>query len=261
MIGASPFTQEVGALTRRWVRRLMRERISLIFGMIQPMLFWLILFGNLFRRTAQIPDFQAPDYITFLTAGVVVMTVLNSGLSGGVDLLFDKETGFLERILSAPINRNALIVSRFIFVMAISSFQILVILAVAWLLFGVTVSSGLVGLALVLFVGLLFGLGLIALSMALAFAIKGHGNFFALMGFLTLPLIFLSTALVPVQAMPAWMGILARFNPMTYATEAVRSLIVGGWEVAAIAKVAAVLILFDVVSIWFSGRVLQRRMG
>jgi ABC-2 type transport system permease protein len=81
------------------------------------------------------------------------------------------------------------------------------------------------------------------------------------MGFLTLPLIFLSTALVPVQAMPTWMGILARFNPMTYATEAVRSLIVGGWEAMAIAKVAAVLIVFDIVSIWFSGRVLQRRMG
>ena len=257
----SQFWQEVFALTQRWTRRLLRERISLVFGMIQPMLFWLILFGNLFQKTAQIPNFQAPNYITFLTAGVVIMTVLNSGLSGGVDLLFDKESGFLERILSAPISRNALIVSRFIFVMTISSVQILVILAVAFALFGVYPASGIAGLALILVVGLLFGLGLVALSLALAFAIKGHGNFFALIGFLTLPLIFLSTALVPIQAMPTWMGILAKFNPMTYATEAVRALIIGGWEIAALLKVLAVLALFDALSIWYSGRVLQRRMG
>ncbi|HUK55879.1 MAG TPA: ABC transporter permease [Nitrospiria bacterium] len=253
--------QETTALTMRSVKRLSRERISMVFGLIQPMLFWLILFGNLFQRTAQIPGFKGPNYITFLTAGVVVMTVLNSGLSGGVDLLFDKESGFLERLLSAPISRNSLIYSRFIFVMAITSVQILVILLVAFLLFGVYPHSGLLGMAFIMLVGLLFGLGLIAISLTLAFAIKGHGNFFALTGFLTLPLIFLSTALVPSQAMPGWMAFLAQFNPMTYATEAVRDLIVGGWLWTDIVKVLAVLLVFDAVSIAFSSRIFRRQVG
>ncbi|MBI3596050.1 MAG: ABC transporter permease [Nitrospirae bacterium] len=248
--------QETIALTMRSVRRLSRERISMVFGLIQPMLFWLILFGNLFQKTAQIPN-----YISFLTGGVVAMTVLNSGLSGGVDLLFDKESGFLERLLSAPISRNSLIYSRFIFVMGITSAQILMILLVAYILFGVYPLSGLAGLAFILVVGLFFGLGLIAISMTLAFAIKGHGNFFALMGFLTLPLIFLSSALVPVQYMPGWMGFLAQFNPMTYAVDAVRSIILGGWLWTDILKLLAILLVFDVVSIWASSRVFLRQLG
>lgn len=253
--------QETAALTMRSVKRLSRERISMVFGLIQPMLFWLILFGNLFQKTAQIPGFQAPNYITFLTAGVVVMTVLNSGLSGGVDLLFDKESGFLERLLSAPISRSALIFSRFIFVMAITSVQILIILLVAYLMFGVYPLSGFAGLTLILVVGLFFGLGLIAISMTLAFAIKGHGNFFALTGFLTLPLIFLSTALVPVQYMPGWMAFLAQFNPMTYAVDAVRAVILGGWLWTDILRLLAILLVFDVLSIGLSSRIFHRQVG
>ncbi|HSG05773.1 MAG TPA: ABC transporter permease, partial [Nitrospiria bacterium] len=234
--------QETMALTMRSIQRLSRERISLIFGLIQPMLFWLILFGNLFEKTARIPGVMGTDYITYLTGGVVAMTVLNSGLSGGVDLLFDRESGFLERLLAAPISRNALIYSRFAFVMGITSLQILVILLVAFLLFGVFPAGGIGALAFILLIGLMFGLGLIAISLTLAFAIKGHGNFFALMGFLTLPLIFLSTALVPFEAMPGWMAFLAKFNPMTYAVEAIRGMIIGGWELRAVAGFMGVLV-------------------
>ena len=89
----SNYWQEISALTMRWVRRLSREKFSMLFTLVQPMLFWLIFFGNLFQRAANVQVTQAPDYISFLTAGVVVMTVLNNGLAGGVDLLFDKENG------------------------------------------------------------------------------------------------------------------------------------------------------------------------
>ena len=99
------YWQEISALTMRWVRRLSREKFSMLFTLVQPMLFWLIFFGNLFQRAADSQVTQAPNYISFLAAGVVVMTVLNNGLAGGVDLLFDKENGFLERLMSTPIHR------------------------------------------------------------------------------------------------------------------------------------------------------------
>lgn len=252
--------QETMALTMRSIQRLSRERISMVFGLIQPMLFWLILFGNLFGDTAQIPGGMGVDYITYLTGGVVAMTVLNSGLSGGVDLLFDRESGFLERLLAAPISRNALIYSRFVFVMGITSMQILVILLVAFLLFGVSAQGGVGAVVFILLIGLMFGLGLVAISLTLAFAIKGHGNFFALMGFLTLPLIFLSTALVPFEAMPGWMAFLAKFNPMTYAVEAIRGMIIGGWEFWVIARFMGVLIIFDIVVVYMSSRVFRRHL-
>src|SRR5438445_9473574 len=91
------YFQEVGALTMRWVKRLSREKFSMVFTLFQPMVFWLIFFGNLFQRTANAEVVQAPSYIAFLAAGVVVMTILNNGLAGGTDLLFDKENGFLDR--------------------------------------------------------------------------------------------------------------------------------------------------------------------
>ena len=126
------YKQEVLALTMRWVRRLSREKFSMLFTLVQPMLFWLIFFGSLFQRAANIQILDAPNYMSFLAGGVVVMTVLNNGLAGGVDLLFDKENGFLERMMSTPIHRSSVILSRYLFVMAITGMQILVILSIAF---------------------------------------------------------------------------------------------------------------------------------
>ena len=129
------------------------------------------------------------------------MTVLNNGLAGGVDLLFDKENGFLERLMATPIRRTSVILSRFLFVMAITAMQILVILGVAFF-FDVHPETGLLGIAVILGIGMLFGIGLTAISMAMAFSVKSHGDFFSVLGFLSLPMIFLSSALVPLAAMP-----------------------------------------------------------
>src|SRR5437762_7644794 len=177
------YLQEVGALTMRWVKRLSREKFSMLFTLFQPMVFWLIFFGNLFQRATDTQVVQAPNYISFLAAGVVVMTVLNNGLAGGVDLLFDKENGFLERLMATPIRRSSVILSRFLFVMTITSLQVIVILAVA-ALFGVRPATGLGGVAVILLIGMLFGVGLTAVSMALAFSVRCHGDSFSVLGFL-----------------------------------------------------------------------------
>jgi len=258
----SAYVQEIGALTMRWVRRLSREKFSLVFTLVQPMLFWLIFFGNLFQRTADAQVVQAPNYISFLVAGVVVMTVLNNGLAGGVDLLFDKENGFLERLLSTPIHRTSVVLSRFLFVMTITCLQILVILGVA-ALFGVRPATGFLGVAVILFIGMLFGVGLTAISMAIAFSVKSHGDFFSALGFLSLPLIFLSSALVPLAAMPAWMSMLARFHPMTWAIDAIRPLILSGWAEALprLGMVVAIMVVFDAFCLYGSARAFRRTIG
>jgi ABC-2 type transport system permease protein len=254
--------QEIKALTMRWVRRLSREKFSMLFTLVQPMLFWLIFFGNLFQRAADTQVVQAPNYISFLTAGVVVMTVLNNGLAGGVDLLFDKENGFLERLMSTPIHRTSVVLSRFLFVMAVTSLQVLVILGVASL-FGVRPETGWLGVAVILFVGVLFGVGLTAISMAMAFSVKSHGDFFSVLGFLSLPMIFLSSALVPLTAMPTWMQFLALFNPMTWAIDAVRPLILSGWKEAMphVGMVVLIMLAFDALCLYGSARAFRRSLG
>jgi ABC-2 type transport system permease protein len=256
------YLQEVAALTMRWVKRLSRERFSMLFTLFQPMVFWLIFFGNLFQRTAKTEIVQAPSYIAFLAAGVVVMTILNNGLAGGVDLLFDKENGFLERLMSTPISRSSIIISRFLFVMTITSLQILVILAVAYA-FGVRPVTGFAGIIVVIVIGLFFGVGLTAISLALAFSVKSHGDFFSMLGFVSLPMIFLSTALVPLSAMPSWMSVLALLNPMTWAIDAIRPLILTGWGAALpkIGMVLAGLAIFDAVCLYGASRAFRRTLG
>ncbi|HTK86955.1 MAG TPA: ABC transporter permease [Nitrospiraceae bacterium] len=256
------YWQEISALTMRWVKRLSREKFSMLFTLVQPMLFWLIFFGNLFQRATDTQVVQAPNYISFLAAGVVVMTVLNNGLAGGVDLLFDKENGFLERLMSTPIHRSSVILSRFIFVMTITCLQVLVILCVA-ALFGVRPATGWLGIAVILLISILFGVGLTAISMAMAFSVKSHGDFFSVMGFLSLPMIFLSSALVPLVAMPGWMQALALFNPMTWAIDAVRPLILSGWAEALprVGMVIVIMLMFDALCLYGSTRAFRRAMG
>ncbi|MDE3226822.1 MAG: ABC transporter permease [Nitrospirota bacterium] len=256
------YRQEIAALTMRWVRRLSREKFSMLFTLIQPMLFWLIFFGNLFQRAADVQVVQAPNYISFLTAGVVVMTVLNNGLAGGVDLLFDKENGFLERLMSTPIHRTSVILSRFLFVTTVTSLQVLVILGVAFL-FGVQPATGFLGVAVILLIGMMFGVGLTAISMAMAFSVKSHGDFFSVLGFLSLPMIFLSSALVPLSAMPKLMAMLAVLNPMTWAIDAIRPLILTGWTEALrpLAIVVLIMLVFDALCLYGSAKAFRRAIG
>jgi ABC-2 type transport system permease protein len=152
--------------------------------------------------------------------------------------------------------------SRFVFVMTITSLQVLVILGVAYL-FGVRPVTGFGGIAVIILIGLMFGIGLTAISMALAFSVKSHGDFFSMLGFLSLPMIFLSTALVPMSAMPGWMAALAVLNPMTWAIDAVRPLILHGWSAAVKPLIIVVIVMavFDAVCLWIASRAFRKTLG
>jgi len=257
--GLRAFADENAVLMGRWFSRLRRERLSLATTLAQPVL-WLLLFGHLFSGMTSAAVLPGVDYLTFMTAGAVVMTIYNASINSGVELLFDRETGFLERMMVAPINRLSLVVSRFAYVLLVSSAQSVLILAMAYAL-GVRVATGLGGIAMILAVGVLFGIGLVSVSMILAFSIKRHGEFFTLIGFMALPLIFLSSALAPTSVMPPWMRALAQLNPMTYAVDATRSLVIYGWDWTLVGAMIAALLAFDVVTLVGASLVLRRGLS
>jgi ABC-2 type transport system permease protein len=257
--GLRTFADENAVLMGRWFSRLRRERLGLATTLAQPVV-WLLLFGHLFSGMTSAAVLPGVNYLTFMTAGAVVMTIYNASINSGVELLFDRETGFLERMMVAPIHRLSLVVSRFLYVLLVSSAQSVLILAMAYLL-GVRLATGLGGIAVILFVGILFGIGLVSVSMILAFSIKRHGEFFTLIGFMALPLIFLSSALAPTSVMPPWMRALAQLNPMTYAVDATRSLVIYGWDWALVGTMVAVLLAFDAVSLFLASLVLRRGLS
>jgi ABC-2 type transport system permease protein len=247
--------QEHRVLFSRWFSRLRREKLTLLALLAQPMV-WLVLFGHLFAQMAQGSPVPGGSYLRFMTAGAVVMTTFNACLMGGVELLFDRESGFLVRMLAAPASRISMVTSRFLYLGAVTGVQGLVIMVAAYAM-GVRYAAGLAGIAACLAIGALFGAGITALSVGLAFALKSHGQFFPITGFASLPLTFASSALVPLALMPGWMAVVARLNPMTYAINGVRTIVISGWQPGPLLRITMILVAFDLVCLMIAGATLR----
>jgi ABC-2 type transport system permease protein len=247
------------ALLVRRLHRLKREPFNVTFTLSQPLI-WLLLYSNLMRR-ATLPGAEGVPYPTFMLAGVIAFTVFGNSLAGGIPILFDKENGFLTRLLATPIPRSSILLSQFAYVSMLTVAQVLLVTGLGAVLLGTTIATGIPGLLAILAVSALLGLGLTFLSLALAFALHGHGEFFAIIGFAGLPLLFLSSALVPLETMPAWMRTAAWLNPMTHATNAIRSLVVRGWDLPGLSLSVLIVAAFDVAFLLLSLRALRRRLS
>tara|TARA_Y100001968_G_scaffold43888_1_gene33979 strand:- start:749 stop:1603 length:855 start_codon:yes stop_codon:yes gene_type:complete len=220
--------QEIFALTRRLFIQLIRRPSTLIAGILQPLI-WLVLFGALF---ANAPAGLLPgemDYGTFLGAGVIVFTAFSGALNAGLPVMFDREFGFLNRLLVAPlVSRNSIVFASVIYIASISLFQSFAIMGMASFLgYG---WPGFRGIALVFITLLLLIFAVTALSLGLAFALPGHIELIAVIFVFNLPLLFASTALAPIDFMPSWLGWIASLNPLTFAIEPIRAAYAGSFD-------------------------------
>lgn len=247
------------ALLIRRLHRLKREPFNVTFTLSQPLI-WLLLYSNLMKR-ASLPGAEGIPYPTFMLAGVIAFTVFGNSLAGGIPVLFDKENGFLTRLLAAPIPRSSILLSQFAYVSMLTVAQVLLVTGLGALALGATVATGLSGLLVILAISALLGLGLTVLSLALAFSLHGHGEFFAIIGFAGLPLLFLSSALVPIESMPGWMAAAAWLNPMTHATNAIRGLVVRGWDAGELAVSIGAIAAFDAAFLYWGLRALRKRLS
>ncbi|MCT7978175.1 ABC transporter permease [Laspinema olomoucense] len=216
------FTQETLALTKRLFIQLKRRPSSLIAGVIQPLM-WLILFGALFQNAPQGMFGESVNYAQFLGAGVIVFTAFSGALNAGLPIMFDREFGFLNRLLVAPLStRFSIVVASAIYILLLSFIQTAVIVT-AGAFMGAGLPGGL-GLGAIAFITLLLVLGVTGLSLGLAFALPGHIELLAVIFVINLPLLFASTALAPLSFMPKWLQIVATLNPLSYAIEPIRYL-------------------------------------
>jgi ABC-2 type transport system permease protein len=214
--------QETFALTRRLFIQLQRRPSSLIAGIIQPVM-WLVLFGALFQNAPTGLFGSTTNYGQFLAAGVIVFTAFAGALNAGLPVMFDREFGFLNRLLVAPLaSRFSIVFASAIFIISQSLLQAAVIVAAAAFLgAGLPDITGLCAIALIVF---LLALGVTAISLGLAFALPGHIELIAVIFVTNLPLLFASTALAPLSFMPGWLQVIATLNPLSYAIEPIRYL-------------------------------------
>jgi len=255
------FVQETKAQLVRWIIHLRREPFSVAFNLLNPVIL-LIFMGGAFQgllRESIVGGYRG-GYRSYLMAGILALTAFGNSMAGGIALLFDKENGFLLRLMSAPISRGSILVGRFLAVNINTLVQCLIILILG-LLFGVRIATGVSGIFALLLISMLLGFGVTVISLILAFVLENHGDYFAVLGVTVLPLTFLSGAFVPRESMPAWMRMLAWVNPVTYAVDGMQALILSGWNGPSLLRMVMVLVIFDALMFLLGSRVLRRHLA
>ena len=248
--GLRKLVRDTHLVMTRELRPVLRDPFSVIFGMIQPLVF-LALFGPLLVGSlgGQAQNTVGESVWQWFVPSILVMTALFGTTTVGANLLFEFQTGAHERMLVTPLSRPSLLIGRALKEMAPLAAQAVIIVAVM-IPFGFTLYpiGALVGFALLA----VFGVGVGSLSYALAIAVrKQEWMFWAVQQTVIFPLMILSGMLLPLETGPGWMQVAAKFNPLTYLVNAERALFAGdvgstaaawGW-VAALGTVAVGLVV------------------
>ena len=201
----------------RQMKRYVRSRSRILGAIGQPLLFLLALgygLGSVYKRAGQ------GNYLEFLVPGIIVQTLLFSGVFWGIQILFDKRFGFLKEMLVAPVSRLKILVGNALGGATMSLIQAALVLIIS---FGLGFRpENWAKLPLALLIMTILSLILTSFGAAIASMVEDFQGFQAINNFLVFPLFFLSSALYPLTNAPTLLRWLASANPISYAVDALR---------------------------------------
>ena len=232
----------------RQVKRYVRSRPRIIAALGQPLLFLIAFgfgFGPIFERAG------AGDYRQFLAPGIVAMTVMFAAIFSGIELIWDRQFGFLKETLVAPVPRFNIMFGRTLGGATTAAFQGCVVLAVTFAAGFRPETWSLVPIALLVMV--LMGLVFASLGLMFGSLLADMQGFQLIMNFIVMPLFFLSGALFPLRDVPTVMAWIARADPVTYGVDAMRILLIDRGEFN-LALDFSVLALFATVFLTLGSR-------
>lgn len=206
----------------RQLKRYFRSKARIIGSLGQPILFLFALgfgFGPIFQKAG------GGNYIEFLAPGVICMSILFTAVFAGIEVIWDKQFGFLKETLVAPVSRIKIMFGRTLGGATVATFQGVVVFILS-LLFGFTPTNiALIPLSLIFM--FMIALVFTALGTTIASLLDDMQGFQLIMNFLVMPLFFLSGALFPLNGLPGAIGTIASANPFSYGVDAVRGLLTG----------------------------------
>jgi len=206
----------------RQLKRYWRSRGRVIGALGQPLLFLLALgfgFGPVFRKAGQ------GDYIQFLAPGVIGMTILFAAVFSGIELIWDRQFGFMKEVLVAPVPRLTIMFGRTLGGATTALIQGFIVFVICLLAGFRLTHVEQVPLA-VLFMSLI-ALMFTALGTAIASVMSDFQGFQLVINFLVMPMFFLSGALFPLMNLPKLLEILATIDPLSYGVDGIRAAFVG----------------------------------
>jgi len=255
------------ALTNRDLVKWYKNPIQLIISLVQPVV-WLGLFGKALNfgsfissqpgitpaeiSAINLQTFGTGSYFNFLGAGMLAFIILFTAAFAGMSVVWDRRFGFMNKALSTPVGRGAIVTAKVLQSVVRSLIQAAIVLGIA-VAFGMdTANFSILTVAGTFAILFLMSFGLSSLFVMLALRSSDWQTQMAVINLLNLPLLFASNAMLPVSIMPSWLQTVVKFNPVSYANDAVRQLLLGSASVANYVVLAPLWVDFSVL-VGFAG--------
>ncbi|WP_433442759.1 ABC transporter permease [Nonomuraea sp. CA-141351] len=236
--------RDTWVLFRHGVRVTLRQKVGIVVGAIQPLLF-LVLFGPIFTTFG--------TWETLVPGLIIQLGLMSTGMAG-FGVVFEKRSGVLERVRVTPASRLALLLGRVLNNTLTLVIQLVLLLAVAFA-FGLRAPAP--GLAAGIVLVIVLGVSLAALSYAVALTINEQ-LFAPVMSTAVIPLVLLSGTFLPMSMAPGWLDAISHISPFRYVLEALRDLFNGRYLTGTVGLGVAVTLVFAVVSLTVGTRVFNR---
>jgi len=212
---------ETTAIFEKELRTMVHSPGDRIARLIRPM-FWLLLFGSVVKLGNIGGNI---NYQQFMLPGILINAIVVTAVSHGITMKWEYDVGILSRLLVAPVARTAIVLGKALSCVVKALIEGTIFLVLAWLLqirfypniSGVLVSAGILGI---------FVIGTSSFGMTLALAIKSREAYTGIVGLIATPALFASNSLYSFDQMPMWLQIVAQVNPVTYAVDSVRRLLI-----------------------------------
>jgi ABC-2 type transport system permease protein len=237
---------DVWYIFARTLGKFLRSPARIFFQLFGTLIF-LILFTQLFQRFASLPGFPGASYLELAVAGILLLNTLNSTMQSANALVDEINSGYLSNMLLTPVIRSAILLGRVLSDAVRFTLQTAIVLIIASLM-GVTFATGPLGILLIFLTIAFYGIAWSGLALTIGLVTKNNETVAALSSITVFPLLFTSTALVPAAFLPNWMQTVSNFNPISYATNAVRALMTTGFDWNAILTAYAVIALITAVT-------------
>ncbi len=264
------------ALTKRDLKKWYTNPYQLLISLIQPAV-WLGLFGKAVnfgsfisagggsqaqQNAILLGIFGTTSYFSFLACGMLAFIILFTSAFSGMSVVFDRRFGFLNKALSTPVGRGTVVTAKVLQSVARSLIQSAIVLGIAVALGMDTSQITILGILSSFVLLFLMAMGLSSLFVMLALRSSNWQTQMAIINLLNLPLLFASNALFPTKLMPAWLQDVVKVNPVSYANDGVRQLLLGAIGANSLLIDFAYLIgfasLFSIVGIVLSWRLLSK---
>ena len=224
------------------------------FSALVRQLLWLVVFAAGFQNVfgvSIIPPYETYiPYQVYIAPGLLGMILLFNGMQSSLAMVYDREMGMMRLLLTAPVPRWYLLLSKLVAGTVLSVLQAIAFLVIAWLL---GVELPLEGMLLVLPALVLAGMMLGALGLVLSVHVKQLENFAGTMNFVIFPMFFISPALYPLwklqESGAEWLHQAARFNPFSHAVELVRFAMYGQFQATSFLVVVVCLSMFFAIAV------------